>query len=669
MTTTPTLLRVLQVEDSPTDAKLILMKLRSIGRPIEATRVQDAAALEAALAERWDLILCDWSMPGFDALAALTIVKRLGIDVPFLIVSGTVGEEHAVAAMRVGAHDYVLKDDLSRLAPAVEREMADCAVRQAHRAAERAAQAALHERVQLAELTAEVAFELAKGDDLAVTLQRCLESFVDHLGGGAARVWSFDAIAQALVLRASAGDAALDVTPRFTDPLATDLRLDPPPGHEVAAYPLVFGSELMGVLAMLSPEPIRSAARDGVATIAGGLAIVMHRDVVQQMNVGLEAQLRQAQKMEAVGRLAGGIAHDFNNLLSVVLSYSHLLLDQLGPAAEARSIVEEIREAGQRAATLTRQLLMFSRQNVMAPRVLDLDALLGEMSTMLARIVGEDITVIFTRGAVTVDPIRVDRGGVEQILMNLVVNARDAMPTGGRLTLETSNVVLDETYARAHVGAKAGPHVRLRVTDDGTGMSAEVQAKVFEPFFTTKDAVHGTGLGLSTVLGIVQQNNGSVWVESEVGRGTSFNVYFPREQGARDARHTPAPSKPVVTGTETILLVEDADGVRAVARRILVRAGYHVLAASGGVEALALVAEHPGTIDLLLTDVVMPGMSGPELAKRLLGQRADLKVLCMSGYTDDSIVRHGVLSAELAFLPKPFTPVSLASKVREVLDA
>ncbi len=668
MTTTP-LLRVLQVEDSPTDAKLVLMKLRSIGRPIEATRVQDGAALEAALAERWDLILCDWSMPGFDALAALTIVKRLGIDVPFLIVSGTVGEEHAVAAMRIGAHDYVLKDDLSRLAPAVEREMADCAVRQAHRAAELAAQAALHERVQLAELTAEVAFELAKGDDLAVTLQRCLESFVDHLGGGAARVWSFDPIAQALVLRASAGDAALDVTPRFTDPLAADLRLDPPPGHEVAAYPLVFGSELMGVLAMLSPDPIRSAARDGVATIAGGLAIVMHRDVVQQMNVGLEAQLRQAQKMEAVGRLAGGIAHDFNNLLSVVLSYSHLLLDQLGPAAEARSIVEEIREAGQRAATLTRQLLMFSRQNVMAPRVLDLDALLGEMSTMLARVVGEDVTVIFTRGAVAVDPIRVDRGGVEQILMNLVVNARDAMPTGGRLTLETSNVVLDETYARAHVGAKAGPHVRLRVTDDGTGMSAEVQAKVFEPFFTTKDAVHGTGLGLSTVLGIVQQNNGSVWVESEVGRGTSFNVYFPRDQGARDARHTPAPSKLVVTGTETILLVEDADGVRAVARRILVRAGYHVLAASGGVEALALFAEHPGTIDLLLTDVVMPGMSGPELAKRLLGQRADLKVLCMSGYTDDSIVRHGVLSAELAFLPKPFTPVSLASKVREVLDA
>ena len=668
MTTTP-LLRVLQVEDSPTDAKLVLMKLRSIGRPIEATRVQDAAALEAALAVRWDLILCDWSMPSFDALAALTIVKRLGIDVPFLIVSGTVGEEHAVAAMRIGAHDYVLKDDLSRLAPAVEREMADCAVRQAHRAAERAAQAALHERVQLAELTAEVAFELAKGDDLALTLQRCLESFVDHLGGGAARVWSFDPIAQALVLRASAGDAALDVTPRFTDPLATDLRLDPPPGHEVAAYPLVFGSELMGVLAMLSPDPIRSAARDGVATIAGGLAIVMHRDVVQQMNVGLEAQLRQAQKMEAVGRLAGGIAHDFNNLLSVVLSYSHLLLDQLGPAAEARSIVEEIREAGQRAATLTRQLLMFSRQNVMAPRVLDLDALLGEMSTMLARVVGEDVTVIFTRGAVAVDPIRVDRGGVEQILMNLVVNARDAMPTGGRLTLETSNVVLDETYTRAHVGAKAGPHVRLRVTDDGTGMSAEVQAKVFEPFFTTKDAVHGTGLGLSTVLGIVQQNNGSVWVESEVGRGTSFNVYFPRDQGARDARHTPAPSKPVVTGTETILLVEDADGVRAVARRILVRAGYHVLAASGGVEALALFAEHPGTIALLLTDVVMPGMSGPELAKRLLGQRADLKVLCMSGYTDDSIVRHGVLSAELAFLPKPFTPVSLASKVREVLDA
>ena len=665
--TTP--LRVLLVEDSPTDAKLVLAKLASIGRPIEHARVESAAALEAALAQSWDVVLCDWSLPGFDALAALAIVKRRGVDVPFIIVSGTVGEEHAVAAMRVGAHDYVLKDRLSRLVPAVEREIADLAVRVAHRAAEKAANSALHERVQLAELTAEVAFELARGDDTTAGLQRCLAAIVGRISGGTARIWSFDASTRSLVLRASAGDDALEITPRFADALASDLRVENTHGQAAAAYPLVFGSALQGALVVLSPNALGPAIHEGIATLADGFGIVMRRDVVQQTNVALEAQLRQAQKMEAVGRLAGGIAHDFNNLLSVVLSYSDLLLKSLAPDAPSRSVIEEIRDAGQRGATLTRQLLMFSRQNVMAPRVLDLDELLAEVATMIARIVGDDITLVFTKGEAPVHLVRADRGGVEQIIMNLVVNARDAMPRGGKLTLETANVMLDEAYARAHVGATVGPHVRLRVTDEGSGMTPEVLQKVFEPFFTTKDERHGTGLGLSTVLGIVQQNHGSIWVESEVGRGTSFSVHFPRDAATRVPKRTPPPSRLVVTGTETILLVEDADGVRAVARRILTRAGYHVVAASGGAEALALVAQHTGPLDLLLTDVVMPGISGPELARQIVALRPGLKVLCMSGYTDDSIVRHGVVSEELAFLPKPFTPASLAAKVREVLDA
>jgi PAS domain S-box-containing protein len=378
-----------------------------------------------------------------------------------------------------------------------------------------------------------------------------------------------------------------------------------------------------------------------------------------------EGQLRQAQKMEAVGRLAGGVAHDFNNLLSVILSYGELLLSELGPKDPMRADVEQIREAGMRAADLTRQLLMFSRQQVVEPKVLDVGVLLAGMDKMLRRILGEDVELVVRSvpGRILADP-----SSIEQIVMNLVVNARDAMPTGGKLTIETVDVHLDESAAREHPGVKPGPHVMLAVSDNGVGMDRETQSRIFEPFFTTKTKDKGTGLGLSTVFGIVQQSAGAISLYSEPGRGTSFKVFLPRVD-AELTEEAPPEGDVNARGTETILLVEDEDQVRTVAGSILRRHGYVVLEAQNAGEALLICGDHASNIHLLLTDVVMPQMSGPELARRLADTRPDTRVLCMSGYTDDSIVRHGVLQAEIAYLQKPLTPRSLTRKVREVLDA
>ena len=393
--------------------------------------------------------------------------------------------------------------------------------------------------------------------------------------------------------------------------------------------------------------------------------LAVARDVTERTR--LEEQLRQAQKMEAVGRLAGGVAHDFNNLLSVILSYGELLLGELKPGEPMRGEVEEIRNAGLRAADLTRQLLMFSRQQVIEPKVLDLNAVLTSMDKMLQRILGADVDLV-SLPTQPLGRVRVDPSSIEQVIMNLVVNARDAMPTGGKLTMETDNVILDESYARDHLGVTPGPHVMVAVTDTGSGIDKATLTRIFEPFFTTKEAGKGTGLGLSTVFGIVQQSGGSVWVYSEPGKGTTFKVYLPRVDEAVEAPHAAEP-RSSLRGAETILLVEDDDQVRTVARGILSRSGYHVIEARNAGEALLHSEKHPGMIHLLLSDVVMPQMSGPELAKRLAKARPDMKVLCMSGYTDDSIVRHGVLEARIAFLQKPITPQTLTTRVREVLDA
>ncbi len=380
-----------------------------------------------------------------------------------------------------------------------------------------------------------------------------------------------------------------------------------------------------------------------------------------------EEQLRQAQKLEAIGRLAGGIAHDFNNLLTVILSYSEVLLELIGPERPMRAEVEEIQRAGVRAADLTRQLLAFSRQQVFDPAVLDLNQVLTGVHKMLTRVLGEDIELTMLL-APHLGWVKADQGQIEQVVMNLAVNARDAMPDGGKLTIETANVELDEDYARGHLEVSPGPYVLLAVSDTGIGMDRATQARVFEPFFTTKERGKGTGLGLATVFGIVKQSGGSVWIYSEPGAGATFKIYLPQIESPEAMARPAALSAAIPRGSETILLAEDEDQVRAVARGILQRAGYHVLEARTPGEALLISEQHPVGIDLLLTDVIMPKMNGRELAERIVSMRPGIKVLFMSGYTDDVILHHGVLDSGVAFMQKPLTPDSLTRKVRQVLD-
>jgi PAS domain S-box-containing protein len=381
----------------------------------------------------------------------------------------------------------------------------------------------------------------------------------------------------------------------------------------------------------------------------------------------LEDQFRQAQKMEAVGRLAGGVAHDFNNLLTVITSYADLVYEEMTPADPRQPDVDQIRKAADAAAALTRQLLAFSRQQIIQPRPVVLEEIIGSAQRMLKRLIGEDVEL----ESVLQSPpstVMIDAGQLEQALMNLVVNARDAMPTGGKLTLETSRVMLNESYAATHVPTIPGRYAVLAVSDTGIGMDKETRARIFEPFFTTKETGKGTGLGLAMVYGIVKQSGGFIWVYSEQGRGSTFKIYLPLivdEPSDADAGRVTETRH----GSETILLVEDSPAVRAAARQILERYGYHVLEASSATEALDIVARARGVIDLLVTDVVMPGISGRELAERLQIVRPELKVLFMSGYTDDAVVRHGVLASEVSYLQKPFSPDALARKVREVIDS
>ena len=390
------------------------------------------------------------------------------------------------------------------------------------------------------------------------------------------------------------------------------------------------------------------------------------RDVTER--VQLEQQLRQAQKMEAVGRLAGGIAHDFNNILTAITGYADLLLEDLGPTDPRRQDADEIHKAAERAAGLTRQLLAFSRQQVLQPTVLEVNNLVSDLEKMLRRLLGEDVE-LSTRLAPTTGRVKADPGQLEQVIMNLAVNARDAMPNGGKLTLETGNVELDEVYATDHYPARAGPFVLLAVSDTGIGMSDETQAHMFEPFFTTKEKGKGTGLGLATVYGIIKQSGGFIWVYSEVGHGTTFKLYLPRVEELAERASEPAqgPAR-AAHGTETVLVVEDEAPVRSVARQVLERHGYTVLEAPSAEAALDLATRYSGTIHLLLTDVVMPGLNGRELASRLADLRPDARVIFMSGYTDDAVTRHGVLEPGSAYVQKPFTPDAIARRVREVLD-
>jgi PAS domain S-box-containing protein len=438
--------------------------------------------------------------------------------------------------------------------------------------------------------------------------------------------------------------------------------IDTPGRRELVLRP---GPEaLFAVGASASPLHDEHGAQTGHIIVARDIT---ERRRAEEARTELEQQLRQAQKMEAVGRLAGGIAHDFNNLLAVVMGRSDLLLRRLGTDAQLQRHVQLIRETAGRAADLTQQLLAFSRKQVLKPRVVDPNAALTALQPMLRRLIGEDIEVVITLGS-ALGCIRVDPGQLDQVFLNLAVNARDAMPQGGRLTFRTLNVDLDDFFVRRHPGARPGPHVRLVVSDTGVGMDAETQAHLFEPFFTTKGPGKGTGLGLATVYGVIKQSGGHIVVESAPEQGATFVIHFPRVDEAVPVIEREQVPEELPGGSETVLLVEDEEAVRALANEILATSGYTVLQACHGAEALDLADRHQSRIDLLLTDVVMPGIGGRELVERLGPRRPDMRVLYMSGYTADALGKHGVLEADTALLAKPFTPDILMKKVREVLD-
>ncbi|MBP9112192.1 MAG: response regulator [Polyangiaceae bacterium] len=623
-------LRILLVEDSSTDAKMVLRELGKQFPSIQSERVTDSRGLHAALeAGPWDIVICDWALPGFSATSALQIVKARGPGIPFIIVSGTVGEESAVEAMRAGAGDYVLKSNLARLPTAVDREVQGARLK-----------AQLRTRSDEDEHFFNLSLDMLAVAGFDGYFKRVNPAWEATLG------WTSDEMcAQPWI--------------QFVHPDDVQRTIDA-------------GNKLTAVGESLSEFENRYRTKDGkyrslswisFPVVAEKRIYASARDITVRKK--LEEQLNHSQKMDAIGGLASGIAHDFNNLLSVILSYTNLLIDDLKPDDPKRADLEEISKAGIRAEGLTRRLLAFGRRQMIAPTTLDLGRLLSGMENMIRRLLTEDIEL-----SVIVAPslgmVRADAGQLEQVLMNLIINARDAMPAGGKLLIETSNVMLDEAYAKGHVGVRPGPHVLLAVTDTGTGINAEIKGRIFEPFFTTKETGKGTGLGLSTVFGAVQQSGGHILVYSEVGHGTTFKVYLPCTDAVAGTLRT-STETPDLVGTGTILLVEDEEQVRGIVGTILRRAGYTVLEAKNGGEGLLLYEQNTDKIDLLLTDVVMPLMSGRELAERLAALRPNMKVLYMSGYTDNTVLRHGILSEGIAFLQKPITPRSLLSKVREVL--
>jgi len=516
-----------------------------------------------------------------------------------------------------------------------------------------------------------VVFRLAEGDELAV----------------AAR-WGEDKTAMSTerlkIGESLSGVVAATGAPLRLDDMAADPRLIPSQLENVRRFglraflgvPVKVGERVTGVVSIRTRRPSGFSKEDetiAMAFASQAATALENARLFREVQIAAEEVSRaqdallQSQKMEAVGRLAGGVAHDFNNLLTIIHGRCEILLKRFEQGTKPRQDLGLIQRTAQRAAALTKQLLAFSRQQVLQPQILSLNGVVSESVSMLRRLIGEDIALVTLPGAQH-DRVKADPTQLEQVLMNLAINARDAMPLGGRLAIETTDVDLDDAFVREHHGAVPGPHVRLSVTDDGVGMSAEVQARIFEPFFSTKDKSRGTGLGLSMVYGIVKQHEGYIDVQSAPGKGTTFAIYLSRVDDAESHAEPGVEGGDASRGSETILLVEDENDVRELTREILEMSGYTVLEAARGQDALrlCLASEHP--IDLLLTDVVMPQMSGPELARQVAELRPKTKVVYMSGYTDDALGHHGVLDPDVVLLTKPFTPESLMRSLRLALD-
>ena len=642
-------IRVLLVEDSDDDALLLVRELGHAGYDPSWTRVQSAAALEAALGSAaWDVIISDFSMPGFTGLDALRLVRSRDQATPFIFVSGTIGEDVAVEAMRAGAQDYVTKGNLRRLGAAITRELREVAERRRAAAVLRAAQ----ERA--GSLEARLRHVLASIPDVlysvdpAVTIchymsPACLpalgyraDEFLSNPGLWGERVHADDR-------------AAVRARRERVLQLRRPERLEYRFRHQDGSIRWL-EDEIVPVL-----DSVGAVERlDGVA-----------RDITERHR--LEGRLVQTTKMEAVGRLAGGIAHDFNNILTAVLAHSEFLAEAMSAGDPRKDDVEEIRRCALRAAALTQQLLAFSRKQVLQPKVLALNEVVRGVEKLLRRLIGEDIA-LKVRLAPDLGMIQADPGQLEQVLVNLAVNARDAMPSGGTLTIETVNGAPPQTET-AEQGVQ-GPmeYVILSVADTGIGMDAETRAHIFEPFFTTKEVGQGTGMGLATVYGIVKQSGGFVTVESTKGQGAIFGIYLPRtsQPPAIESVISEAPAR--ARPSETVLVVEDQREVRDVVCRTLEQSGYRVIPAVSAEDARRLVQAHPERVSLVLTDVVMPGGSGPDLVAWLQRRHPGVRVLYMSGYTDPAVGEQDLRSGGLPFIQKPFDRMTLAKRVRETLD-
>ena len=758
--------RVLHLEDDPKDAELVESALSEDELDCDITRVATEAHFREELQRGgYDLILADYSLPSYDGMAALVLTRSMTADIPFILLSGTLGEERAVEALKTGATDYLLKDRLSRLGPSVRRALREVAQRREQRQAE----AALRESREGLALalkasgigvwswdTGDDRFECdgrmrelfggAPGDswlDLGSLLARVYEDDRDRVESTLLEARSHESEFQfQFRLLAADGEirhiatrgqflpcqdgapraigACWDVTDEkreeqqrrllstvlesavnailiadaegrisWVNAAFTDLtgyspeevvgqnpRILKSGKHDEAFYRKMWDTISRG---NTWHGQLVNRRKDGslyteettilpVLGVYGNIAsfVCIKRDIT--LEVDLTRQLHQAQRLEAVGQLAGGVAHDFNNILTIISGNAELALADLPPQDPTADALCEIMEASRRAAGLTRQLLAFSRKQILQPRVLDLNVLVAGTEKMLRRLIGEDVA-LKTRLQPNLGAIKADPGQLEQILMNLAVNARDAMPQGGELTFETENVDIHETYpGLGGVQVHSGGYVRLTVADTGQGIDEENRSRIFEPFFTTKEKGKGTGLGLSTVYGIVKQSGGYIWVESEPGKGTSFMVYFPQVDSAPEQLR-PHTTASATGGGETILVVEDDSNLLKLASSILKRGGYDVLTAGNGVEALKLLEAHPQTIHLLVTDVVMPGMSGRVLSDRMRTLHSAIRVLYTSGYTDDAIVHHNVLEGGIHLLEKPYSQNALLGAVRRVLDS
>ncbi|HEX9215644.1 MAG TPA: response regulator [Gemmatimonadales bacterium] len=631
-------MRVLLLEDDANDGQLIAHELGRLTPPPQIERVTGEASFLAALKDfAPDVILSDHNLPAFDGRRALAKTRAILPDIPFILVTGSLNEETAVSYLKAGATDYILKDRLVRLGPAILEALERARERQALRR---------HERLVREIIDANPSLIFVKDWEGRFVLvnQATAEIYgttVDGLVGKTDADFNPNAEEVAHFLRDDR-EVMASGRPKFVP-------------EEPVTNPHTKQTRWFQTIKL----PLRLPGEEAV-TMLGVATEITERKL-------LEEQLLQSQKMEAVGQLAGGVAHDFNNILTAIVGYSDLLAAELGDNAQQREDIEEIRKAARRAAALTRQLLSFSRKQVLEPRIVDVNGVVLNLDKMLRSLMSENIE-LETQLAEDLDAARVDPNQLEQVIMNLAINARDAMPDGGTVTIETANATLGEDYAAKHVSVIPGVYVMLAVTDTGCGMTEATKARIFEPFFTTKPAGRGTGLGLSTVYGIVKQSGGNIWLYSEPNKGTTFKIYLPAVDALPEDIGKAAPVEAERQGSGTVLVVEDDEQLRRLTHRALAAQGYEVLEADRGRSALDAARRHEGPIDLLVTDLVMPDTNGPKLAETLRAARPGLRVLFMSGYPDGAIVHHGMLEAGVAYLAKPFTTEAITRKVREVLE-